>query len=91
MYADRPISEELRQNKVLWGILFSKLLDFKSNFEFIIGECLSGAIRESDLISGALDVGFTRPLLVTQQPIGVSNKELEKLLGEIDLFLFRFY
>jgi hypothetical protein len=50
-------------------------------FLFTLGECLSGAICESDLISSALDIGFTRPILVTQQPIGVNNKELEKLLG----------
>ena len=50
-------------------------------FLFIIGECLSGAICENDLISGALDIGFTRPILVTQQPIGINNKELEKLIG----------
>jgi len=50
-------------------------------FIFTIGECLSGAICESDLISSALDIGFTRPILVTQQPIGVSNEELQKLLG----------
>jgi hypothetical protein len=54
-------------------------------FLFIIGECLSGAIRENDLISGALDIGFTRPMLVTQQPIGINNKELEKLIGSIFL------
>lgn len=47
------------------------------------GECLSGAIRESDLVSNALDIGFTRPLLVTQQPIGVNNMELEELIGDI--------
>lgn len=52
----------------------------------MIGECLSGAICESDLISGALDVGFTRPILVTQESICVSNKELEKLLGLIFLY-----
>ncbi len=50
-------------------------------FIFTIGECLSGAIRESDLIESALDIGFTRPILVTQAPIGVSNEELQKLLG----------
>ncbi|CAF0887344.1 unnamed protein product [Rotaria sordida] len=65
VYADRSISEDLRQNKILWG------------------ECLSGAICESDLISDALDVGFTRPILVTKQPIGVNNEELQKLLGDI--------
>jgi len=47
------------------------------------GECLSGAIRESDLISAALNIGFTKPILVTEQPIGVDNKELEKLIGDI--------
>jgi len=47
----------------------------------MIGEGLSGALMENDLISSALDIGFTRPILVTQQPIGVNNKELEKLLG----------
>ncbi|CAF1262421.1 unnamed protein product [Adineta ricciae] len=62
VYADRPIAEELRRNKILWG------------------ECLSGAVCESDLITGALDIGFTRPILITKQPIGVENKEL---LGDI--------
>ncbi|CAF2531464.1 unnamed protein product [Rotaria sp. Silwood2] len=65
VYADRPVPEDLRQNKILWG------------------ECLSGAICESDLVSGALEVGFTRPILVTTQPIGVNNVELQKLLGDI--------
>ena len=49
--------------------------------KFIIGECLSGAICESGLISSALEIGFTRPVLVTQQPIGVNNEDLQKLLG----------
>jgi arsenite methyltransferase len=65
VYADRPVPEELRQNKILWG------------------ECLSGALCESDLISSALEIGFTRPILVTQESIGVSNKDLEKLIGDI--------
>ncbi|UJR24994.1 hypothetical protein I4U23_006355 [Adineta vaga] len=65
VYADQPVPEELRQNKILWG------------------ECLSGAICESDLVSGALDAGFTRPILITQQPIGVNNVDLQKLLGDI--------
>ncbi|CAF4727679.1 unnamed protein product, partial [Rotaria magnacalcarata] len=65
VYADQPVPEELRQNKVLWG------------------ECLSGGICVSDLISGALDAGFTQPILVSKQPIGVNNDELQKLLGEI--------
>jgi hypothetical protein len=64
--------------------LFCELNDF---YIVLIGECLSGAICESDLISGALDVGFTRPVLVTQQPIGVNNKELQQLLGEIFAFI----
>ena len=51
-----------------------------------IGECLSGALCESDLISNALALGFTRPVLVAQEPIGVSNKDLEKLIGRSDLF-----
>jgi hypothetical protein len=58
------------------------IFEFNNGFLiFQIGECLSGAICESDLISSALDIGFTRPILVTQQPIGVSNEELQKLLG----------
>jgi hypothetical protein len=58
------------------------IFEFNNGFLiFPIGECLSGAICESDLISSALDIGFTRPILVTQQPIGVSNEELQKLLG----------
>ncbi|CAF1529711.1 unnamed protein product [Rotaria magnacalcarata] len=65
VYADQPVPEELRQNKVLWG------------------ECLSGGICVSDLISGALDAGFTQPILVSKQPIGVNNDELQKLLGAI--------
>ncbi|CAF4875438.1 unnamed protein product [Rotaria sp. Silwood1] len=65
VYADRPVPEDLRQNKILWG------------------ECLSGAICESDLISGALAVGFTRPILVATDPIGINNVELQKLLGDI--------
>jgi arsenite methyltransferase len=80
VYADRLIPEELRQNKILWGkFLCDKL--FNQLFIFMIGECLSGAICESDLISGALDVGFTQPILVTQQSICVNNEELQKLLG----------
>lgn len=47
------------------------------------GECLSGALRETDLISYALEVGFTRPLLVSRDPIGVNNPELKTLLGDI--------
>lgn len=62
----------------LLSCIFS-LIDF-----FVrIGECLSGALCESDLISNALAIGFTRPVLVAQEPIGVSNKDLEKLTGPI--------
>ncbi|CAF1337776.1 unnamed protein product, partial [Adineta ricciae] len=65
VYADRPIPDVLRQDKILWG------------------ECLSGAMCENDLITNALDIGFTRPLLVTQQPICINNTELQKLIGDI--------
>ncbi|CAF1467941.1 unnamed protein product [Adineta steineri] len=51
--------------------------------QILWGECLSGAIRESDLISDALDIGFTRPILVTQQPICINNQQLQDLLGDI--------
>ena len=47
----------------------------------MIGECLSGAICENDLISGALEVGFTRPILLSKKPIDVNNEELQRLLG----------
>lgn len=61
------------------------ILSFSSG---IIGECLSGAIRESDLVSHASTIGFTRPVLVAQDTIGVSNKDLEKLVGQILSLLF---
>lgn len=89
VYADRLIPKELQEHKVLWGqmIYFFK---FQMNFLLLllIGECLSGAIRESDLISAALNIGFTKPILVTEQPIGVDNKELEKLIGQIEFLSF---
>lgn len=64
---------------VIYLILPLALKFFTSLFN--LGECLSGAICESDLISYALEIGFTRPILVTQQPIGVNNEELHQLLG----------
>ncbi len=48
---------------------------------YILGECLSGAICESDLISTAHEIGFTKPILVTKAPIDVNNVELQKLIG----------
>lgn len=65
VYSDRPVPEDLRKDKVLWG------------------ECLSGALCEDDLISAALELGFTRPLLVTKEPIEVNNPDLQKLIGDI--------
>jgi hypothetical protein len=82
VYADRPVPEELRQNKILWGMNFLKRIFPLLFFLMVIGECLSGALCESDLISSALEIGFTQPILVTQDSISVSNKELEKLTGQ---------
>ncbi len=67
---------------------FWKEFSYPQFFVLKIGECLSGALCESDLISSALEIGFTRPILVTQQPIGVSNKDLEKLIGQTFIFFF---
>lgn len=53
----------------------------------LLGECLSGALCESDLIAYALELGFTRPCRVAVDPIGVNNVELQKLLG-IHTFIF---
>ncbi len=47
----------------------------------IVGEGLSGALIENDLISNALDIGFTRPCLVEKSPITVADEELKKLVG----------
>jgi hypothetical protein len=47
----------------------------------IIGEGLSGALMENDLISSALDIGFTRPCLMTKSSINVRNEELKQLVG----------
>ncbi len=62
-----------------------KIIFLSLIFSLTIGECLSGALCESDLISSALEIGFTRPILVTQESIGVSNKDLEKLIGQTSL------
>lgn len=91
MYCDRVISEELQQNKILWGKFIFCHSDFEIVFEqhpiymYIIGEGLSGSIRESDLITLAPEIGFTRPLLVTKQPIQINNEELLQLIGSISI------
>ncbi len=48
---------------------------------YIIGEGLSGALMENDLISSALDIGFTRPCLVIKSSINVADEELKQLVG----------
>ncbi len=48
---------------------------------YTIGEGLSGALMENDLISSALDIGFTRPCLVKKSSINVANEELKQLVG----------
>ncbi|XP_052402443.1 arsenite methyltransferase [Carassius gibelio] len=55
--------------------------DLKAN-KVLWGECLSGALWWEDLIRLAEEVGFCKPRLVTASIITVSNKELEKLLGD---------
>ncbi|POI21606.1 hypothetical protein CIB84_014647 [Bambusicola thoracicus] len=46
------------------------------------GECLAGALFWRDLYSIAQEVGFSPPCLVTASPITVSNKELERIIGD---------
>ena len=65
------------------GARFSSRRFLINSFFERIGECLSGALCESDLISNALAIGFTRPILMAQESIGVNNKDIEKLIGAI--------
>jgi len=55
-----------------------KIIDYSMHN---IGEGLSGALMENDLIITALDIGFTRPCLVSKSSITVENKELKQLVG----------
>ena len=57
-----------------------KIIDYSMHN---IGEGLSGALMENDLIITALDIGFTRPCLVSKSSITVENKELKQLVGQI--------
>ncbi len=52
----------------------------------MIGEGLSGALMENDLISSALDIGFTQPCLLTKSSINVEDEQMKQLVGQIDLF-----
>jgi hypothetical protein len=70
----------LRQNKILWGRKIFIFVQIATH-SFVVGECLSGALCESDLITAALQIGFTRPLLLSKESIGVNNVELQRLLG----------
>ena len=47
----------------------------------VIGEGLSGTLMENDLISSALDIGFTRPCLITKSSYNIENEELKQLVG----------
>ena len=49
--------------------------------EMLWGECISGALQWEELIEIASETGFSPPMLVEVSPIGVSNAELERLLG----------
>ena len=49
--------------------------------EMLWGECISGALQWEELIEIASEAGFSPPMLVEVSPIGVSNAELERLLG----------
>ena len=49
--------------------------------ELLWGECISGALQWEELIEIASEAGFSPPMLVEVSPIGVSNAELERLLG----------
>nr|XP_056706423.1 arsenite methyltransferase [Euleptes europaea] len=46
------------------------------------GECLGGALWWEDLYKIAEDAGFLPPRLVTASRISISNKELEKVVGD---------
>jgi len=48
---------------------------------YTVGEGLSGALMENDLISNALDMGSTRPCLVTKSSVNVENEQMKQLVG----------
>ena len=50
------------------------------------GECLSGALYWNDFLNLSKKCGFTDPRLVSNNPITVQNKELEKKLGNIKFY-----
>lgn len=50
------------------------------------GECLSGALYWNDFISIARDCGFLDVRIVKYNKLRIKNKEIEKLLGDIDFF-----
>ncbi|UJR24996.1 hypothetical protein I4U23_006357 [Adineta vaga] len=47
------------------------------------GEGLSGALLKDDLIDVALEIGFTRPCLVSKHLINILNEELKQLVEDI--------
>jgi arsenite methyltransferase len=49
-------------------------------------EGLSGALMENDLISSALDIGFTQPCLLTKSSINVEDEQMKQLVGDIKYF-----
>ncbi len=50
------------------------------------GECLSGALYWNDFLNIAKKCGFTDPRLVTDRPLGISNPDIAKTLGNINFY-----
>jgi len=47
----------------------------------LVGECLGGAMEESEFLALAQETGFLRPQMVTKKEIEVHDPELRSLLG----------
>jgi len=59
--------------------------------EVLWGECLSGALYWNDFENLARKVGFTDPRLVEDDPITVSNADVEKAISESGNDALKFY
>jgi SAM-dependent methyltransferase len=49
----------------------------------LYGECLGGALYEKDFVRLACQAGFADPRIVARRPIGIMNKEISDLTGNI--------
>lgn len=63
-----------------------RIPEYLKNDNVLWGECLSGALYWNDFLNLAKKCGFIDPRLVSNNPITIQNKELEKKVGNIKFY-----